>query len=47
MRLKYFTTERERQRAQTRVVLSFFTWTAVSFFTVMSVIAVHYWLGWW
>jgi hypothetical protein len=45
--MQFFPSRRAVRRAEIRLVWSFFAWTAVSFFTVLAVIAVHYTLGWW
>ena len=47
MKVRLFTTEAERQRADTRAVKSFARWVAVGFFAFVSIVTIHYIWGWW
>ena len=45
--MQLFPSRRAARRAQTRLVLSFFVWTAVGFVACMAIIAIHYAFGGW
>jgi hypothetical protein len=43
--MQFFPSRRATRRAETRLVWSFFAWSAISFVVVLAVIVLHYWLG--
>jgi hypothetical protein len=46
MRLKLFTTEAERQRARTRIIVNFYAFMLLVVVLYGAAVGVHYLLGW-